>query len=125
MHAVLAATVLVSGLAVGDGGSGRPATTARVDFAGDWVGTLIGPEPLADLRLTEGRMWIVWRKAPCLAGRQSCCECSLVAEDGRTVRVTIDGNTSRELYTVSGQQVRVCFHDGGAVVVLQRPRAKK
>jgi hypothetical protein len=125
MHSLLVTTVLVSGLTAGDDGGARATAPAvGVDFSGDWVGTLTGQELLAELRLTGGMMRVVWKKAPCLAGGPRSYQCSLVAEDERTVRMTLDGQTSRGAYKVKGRQVRLYFREG-TVLVLQRPGPKK
>ena len=125
MHSLLTATVLMSGLTAGDGGGTRNAAPAvGVDFSGEWVGTWTEQEMLADLRLTGGMIRIVLKKAPCLAGGPRSYGYSLVAEDERIVRMTIDGRTSRGAYKVMGRQVRICFREG-AVFVLQRPEPKK
>lgn len=125
MHSLLAATVLVSGLTAGDGGGNRPAAQAvRADFSGDWVGTLAAEEMLADLRLSGGTIRVVWKKAPCLAGGPRTYPCSLVAEDERTLRMTLDGRTSQGFYELKGRQVRIRFREG-MVFVLQRPGPKK
>jgi hypothetical protein len=126
MHSLLAATVLVSGLAVGDGGSsGAPAATTCVDFSGAWEGTWESCGVIrARLILTGEKIYII-RDGGCGVGGPPSYPCSLIAEDATTVRITFAGRVFRGLYQIKGREVRIYPDNGGLVWALRRYEPKK
>jgi hypothetical protein len=113
MHSLLVTTVLVSGLAVGDGGrGGAPAAAARVDFSGVWVGTW---ERSGDIRarlIIAGGKACLLRDGACVMGGPPEYRCSLVAEGPTTVRVTFGEAVIKGTYRIKGCEVRISLGEG-------------
>ena len=125
MHSLLVTTVLVSGLAAGDGGcGGTSAAAVRVDFSGAWMGTW---ERCGDVRarliIAGGKAYLL-RDGDCWAGGPPSYRCSLVVEGPTTVRVAFGETVYRGTYRIKRHEVRISL-GGGHEWALTRVEPKK